>query len=181
MATVYESDETPAWLDPRARELLTEGRAAWRRFRLGGSTVLERDSGVLLFPWAGDRALHTIALALRRAGIAGVSVCGPAVQVEGGGRRPPGSGESPVGRRRAGLSKIGTAVRKLLAQRQPDASDLAATVTNRQIDKWDWVLDRTLSLEAAGARLLDVEGAWRALERVAADLDSTSSVSSERS
>ena len=42
-------------------------------------------------------------------------------------------------------------------------------------------LDRTLSLEAAGARLLDVEGAWRALERVAAGLDSTSSVSSEHS
>ena len=180
MATVYESDETPAWLDPRASELLTEGRAAWRRFRLGESTVLERDSGVLLFPWTGDRALHTIALALRRAGIAGISVWGPAVQVEGDGR-PPGSGESPGGRGRAGLGEIGAAVRNLLAQRQPDASDLAATVTNRRIAKWDWVLDRTLSLEAAGARLLDVEGAWRALERVAADLDGTSSVSSERS
>ena len=180
MATVYESDETSAWLDPRARELLTEGRAAWRGFRLGESAVLERDSGVLLFPWVGDRALHTIALALRRAGIAGVSVWGPAIQVEGEGRRP-GSGEAPGGRARAGLGEIGAAVRNLLAQRQPDASDLAATVTNRRIDKWDWVLDRTLSLEAAGVRLLDVEGAWRALERVEADLDSTSSVSSERS
>ena len=180
MATVYESDETPAWLDPRARELLTEGRAAWRRFRLGESTVLERDSGVLLFPWTGDRALHTVALALRRAGIARISVWGPAIQVEGGGR-PPGSGESPVGRRRAGLSEVGAAVRNLLAQQKPNASDLAATVTNPRIDKWDWVLDRTLSLEAAGARLLDVEGAWGALERVAADLDSTSGVSSERS
>ena len=169
MVTVYESDEIPAWLDPRARDLLTEGRAAWRRFRLANSTVLECDSGVLLFPWTGDRALYTIALALRRAGIAGISVSGPAVQVEGG-ERPRSSDESPVGRRRAGIDEIGVAVRNLLSERQPDATDLAATVTNRRIDKWDWVLDRTLSLEAAGARLLDIKGAWWALKRVAADL-----------
>ena len=177
MATVYESDEMPAWLDPRARELLAEGRAAWRRLGLKDSTVLEHASGVLLFPWVGDRALHTIALALRRSGMTGVSIWGPALQVEGDGR-PQGSDKSPTGRRRADLAKIGAAVQNILAQPKPDPSDLATAVTNRRIDKWDWVLDRTLSLEAAGARLLDIEVAWRALERIAADIDSTSGVSS---
>ena len=174
MATVYESDEIPAWLDPRARELLTEGRAAWRRYRLDDSTVLEHDSSVLLFPWTGDRALYTIALALRRADIAGISVWGPALQVDGTGR-PQDSTKSPTSRRRADLDTISVAVQNILAQPKPDPSDLAATVTNRRIDKWDWVLDRTLSLEAAGARLLDVEAAWSALERIASDVDSATS------
>ena len=155
MVTVYESDDAPGWLDPRASELLAEGRAAWRRFGLGTTTVLNRGADVLLFPWTSDRALYTIEIALRSAGIGGASTRRPVLQVEG-----------------ASVSEISEAVRGLLAQGPPDAAQLAASIANRRIDKWDWVLDDTLLRESAGTRLLDVERAWTALAGIAADLAS---------
>ena len=69
------------------------------------------------------------------------------------------------------MHEVGATVHRLLAEEPPPPHELAALVRNRQIDKWDWVLDDTLACESAGARLLDVDGAWRLFARVAPDLD----------
>lgn len=153
MLTVYRSTAIPAWLDPDAQRLLSEGRAAFRRFGLDGGSVLAGESEVLLFPWAGDRSLHTAALALSGRGVS-ASVVGPAIGVKTGTR------------------ELGGVIGDLLDEPRPTATDLATRIENPEIDKWDWVLDEPLACESAGARLLDVEGAWTLLTRVVQDLRS---------
>ena len=82
MVAVYESTDIPAWLDPKARQLLAEGRAAFRRCGLSDMTVIPGHSGLLLLPWVGDRALFTASIALSSLGIE-ASVEGPAILIHG--------------------------------------------------------------------------------------------------
>lgn len=153
MVAVYTSTEMPAWLDSGATQLLAEGRAAFDRFRLGERTVLADGEDLLLFPWVGDRALHTAVIALHRAGME-ASVEGPAIRISVSAAGEPAS-----------------TIRRLLDNPPPTAGDLAEMIKNREIDKWDWVLEDRLSCESAGARLLDVSGAWKVLARVAEEAD----------
>ena len=153
MVAVYQSADTPPWLDTNAHILLAEARNAYDRFGLRATTVLADGSGVLLFPWTGDRALFTATIALLGEGFE-ASVEGPAIQILG-----------------TAVDEVGAAVHRLLDEEPPPPHELAALVRNRHIDKWDWVLDGTLACESAGARLLDVDGAWRLFAKVAPDLD----------
>ena len=155
MVAVYESTDTPMWMDMKAQQLLAEGRATFGRFGLGDTTVLAGSSGVLLFPWTGDRALFTATIALLGEGIE-ASVEGPAIRILG-----------------VGIDQVAATIRLLLADTPPAAEELAAFIRNRHIDKWDWVLDDTLARESAGARLLDVDGAWTIFTKVAPDLTDT--------
>ncbi|MCY4372050.1 MAG: DEAD/DEAH box helicase [bacterium] len=152
MVAVYRSSDIPAWLDPNAQRLLSEGRAAFHRFGLDGASVLAGDSEVLLFPWKGDRSLHTAALALSVQGVSATAE-GPAIQIA-----------------RTCIRDLEATIRDLLDGPRPAPADLAAAIENPEIDKWDWVLDKTLACESVGARVLDVEGAWALLARVAEGL-----------
>ena len=152
MAAVFQSDVVPAWLDTNAKALLAEGRSTWKRFSLDNTTVLSAGSGALLLPWVGDRALFTATIALLGQGI-DASVEGPAVQVLG-----------------ADMEQLSDVLERLCSSSPPSAEALAALIENREIDKWDWVLDDQLANESAGARLLDVEGAWALLGRAKEDL-----------
>ena len=114
--------------------------------------MLASHSDLLLLPWTGDRALFTATIALLGEGIE-ASVEGPAIQILG-----------------TGVDEVAAAIRRLLAETPPEARELAAFIQNREIDKWDWVLDDTLACESAGARLLDVDGAWTLFAKVAPDL-----------
>ena len=152
MVTVYESTDTPAWLDTNAQQLLAEGRATFARFGLSNTTALAANSGVLLFPWAGDRALFTATIALHGKNLE-ASVEGPAIRIRG-----------------TSIGEVTATIRRLLADTPPTADELAASIQNPEIDKWDWVLDDTLACESAGARLLDVDDAWTLLTKIASDL-----------
>lgn len=152
MLATYRSAEMPSWLDRNAQNLLSEGRAAFRSYGLDETTVIPGESGVRLFPWTGDRTLSTAAMALSSKGLR-ANVEGPAIRIE-----------------RADTAEVAAAVAKLLAGPRPAPAELAAAIKNPEIDKWDWVLDEPLACESAGARLLDVEGAWKMFWRVVTDL-----------
>ena len=159
MVTVYRSTDIPLWLDTNAQQLLAEGRATFDRLRLSDTLALAHESEVLLFPWTGDRALHTAAVALSGQGLE-TSVEGPAIRIHG-----------------ARTEQVTAALGDLLDNPPPTPTELAAVIENREIDKWDWVLDETLACESAGARLLDVDGAWALFARVAPDLSLTPTIS----
>ena len=152
MAAVYESSDTPAWLDAAARRLLDEGRAAFGRFGLRDTVVLADRSNVTLLPWAGDRALFTATIALRSQDIE-ASVDGPTIQIP-----------------HTGVNEVEAAIGRLLAADRPQPNEMATLIENPEIDKWDWALDETLACESAAARLLDVDSAWKLFDKVAASL-----------
>lgn len=155
MVAVYRSDTTPAWLDRTATELLQQGRAAYRRYDLDHTSVFTNGKGGLIFGWTGDRALFTTALAFQARGIE-ADVEGPTVQLAG-----------------VTANDIARLLTDMCAAGQPDPLRLAAEVQNRDIDKWDWVLDDELAHESNAARLLDVDGAWRLFDRTRQSLTST--------
>lgn len=64
MRHVYESDDTPGYLDDAASSLLTEGRAAYHRLDLHRLSILEAGSQIHLFPWLGSAASSVFAVAL---------------------------------------------------------------------------------------------------------------------
>jgi ATP-dependent Lhr-like helicase len=69
MRHVYESDDTPGYLDDVARSLLTEGRAAYHRLDLHRLSILEAGSQIHLFPWLGSAASSVFAVALATVGL----------------------------------------------------------------------------------------------------------------
>lgn len=149
MATVYRDSDTPPWLSPVARELLAEGRNAWARFGLGDRIVVEQGRGAAALPWTGDRALATTAMILGTAGV-GSSVEGPALVA-------PDCDPDTLVRHAA----------TLIAAPVPYPIELARTVENMEVDKWDWVLDPELAAEATASRLVDIDGARRVLMAIA--------------
>lgn len=146
MVDVYRSSDVPAWLDAVGARLLQEGRDAWRRLQLNNSPIICQGADLLLFPWTGDRVLHTATIVLRGKGF--------------------DADTERVAIRLANTSpeQLAVALDELLDRPRPDPAELAALVKNKHIDKWDWVLDDTLACESVGARLLDVEGAYQILE-----------------
>ena len=69
MRTVYETDSVPSFLDVKARELLAQGRDAYRRAGLARQNVLDMGAGVLLFPWVGTSTVAAMCVALAGIGV----------------------------------------------------------------------------------------------------------------
>lgn len=149
MATVYRGGDVPAWLDGGARELLAEGRDAWRRMRLDETRMVACGNDTVVFPWVGDRALGTLVAALAGLGVA-ASLDGPALTLP-----------------RTTVNEAQAAFVCLADTPPPDAIELARHVDNRIAEKWDWVLDDELSAAAYAARSLDVPTAWEVVTRLA--------------
>jgi ATP-dependent Lhr-like helicase len=68
MRRVYESDHAPTYLDAAAQVLLEEGRAAFRRFGLHETRIIEAEGNVYLFLWRGSVACDVFRTALTMVG-----------------------------------------------------------------------------------------------------------------
>lgn len=145
MVEAYLSEDVPGFLNAGARELLEEGRANFRRFRLDAEPMLSRGSDTWWFLFRGDRILGTLSLAFRNLGL-DVEHEGPALRF---------TDVSPEDLRRLAL--------ELASTEGPDPLDLAAAVKNLQSEKHHGFLSRELLLADYVSRALDVRGAWRAL------------------
>ena len=149
MVAAYEGTGAPAYLDAGARELLGDARANWARLGLSTSRMLAWGTDTVVLPWVGDAALGTLAVALRRAGLD--------ADVEGVGLL---LGETTP-------AQAADAFSALAGAPAPDPKELARSVENRAIDKWDWVLGEELSAAAYAARAFDIERAWAFVRSIA--------------
>jgi ATP-dependent Lhr-like helicase len=135
-------------LSATSQRLLDEGRVAYRRLQLGRSPIFVDGKKALLFPWRGDLAMNTLAVALSQEGIK-VSQQGVALEC--------------VDTLRERLLDILT---KLASPPEPDPVVLARGVLVKERDKHDHFLGETLLTEAYAARSLDVPSAWGALREI---------------
>jgi ATP-dependent Lhr-like helicase len=141
MLARYLADDVPSFLNPPAASLLAEGRAEFAALGLGQRSTVQDGTDVLLFPWAGDRVMNTLVVALTRAGLE--------VTAEGVAIRAIGADEAAVT----------TALASLAAGELGDAEDLAAPMLNKRENKYDWVLSDALLTADYARRALDVPGA----------------------
>lgn len=154
MRAVYESADIPAFLDPGARTLLLEGRSAYSKFGLSHTSLVEHDGNVALFPWSGDRVVDTLLVQLR-------------------GR------ELPVARDGIALvlsdvnrTTVMSHLRGLAAEGPADSSQLAATISNKMVEKHHPYLNEELLSLDYGSAFLDPDGAWTSVVRLAAEGES---------
>jgi ATP-dependent helicase Lhr and Lhr-like helicase len=145
MRAVYMAGDMPAFLDPQAVSLLEEARAAFRRLELRVRALVPWDRGTLWFPWVGDRALGTLQLMLRGAGLDAVAESG-ALRLAG-----------------CAPDEVEPVLRDLAAEDPPDPRTLAESVATKHVEKHHvWLSDALLAADYAAGRL-DVAGAREAL------------------
>lgn len=147
MLAVYRAGAVPAYLDPTAAELLTEGRRHFACYGLDAQAVIDDGLDSYVFPWAGDRVLHTIAAALTAEGL-DVSVAGLALAVVG-----------------ADAVEISALLGDLARRPPPEPVVLAAAVANKTVDKYDDLLPDELLAAGYAARTFDCPGAWKVLRQ----------------
>jgi hypothetical protein len=147
MFAFYESEDLPRYLDPTAATMLEQGRGAFRDLGLDRTAIVEEGDVTLVFPWAGDRVMDTLVVALRTADLEAASE-GLALVIE------------------ADEASVRSALADFAAGQLGDADALAATVLNKQAAKYDWALgEKLLTLDFA-RRALDVPAAVAVASRV---------------
>jgi hypothetical protein len=102
----------------------------------------------MLFLWAGDTVMNTVAVALAARGVE-VGMDGLALSIHG-----------------HSVPQVCRHMEMLVRGGVPDGAWLAATVANKMTEKYDWVLKGRLLDAAYAARSLDPQNAWWALRRV---------------
>ena len=152
MRKIYESDAEPEFLDSEAKKLLGEGRRAFAELRLAERQIVPAGGGSAFFPWAGDRAISTIALGL---GAAGHDVTAEGLMLAAP-RTPP--------------EDLAVLLQQLFGtEASPDAGALAAGIRNLETEKHHWLIDPELLMLDCAVSRLDVAGA----QAVVAGLPST--------
>ena len=148
MLAVYRDDTIPGYLDATARMLLVEARDNFARYNVEERPVFSWGADSMLFLWAGDTVMNTVAVALAARGVE-VGKDGLAISVHG-----------------HSVPQICRHLEALVRGGAPDGARLAATVANKMSEKYDWVLKGELLDAAYAARSLDPPNAWWALRRV---------------
>lgn len=148
MRSLYLSGTVPAYLDRTARELLAEGRRNFNRYFLAFTSIVPAGDETHLLVWRGDRVVSTIATALAARGL---ETAQHAVVVTVA----------------ADEEMLRSAIAELVTRAAPNAIDLAASVRNKVVDKWDGVLDEGLLTLSSASRDFDIDAAWRELALIA--------------
>lgn len=149
MRGLYLDDHTPPWIDDRAAAMLAQGRAAFARYDLAKTAMIERGKDTLLLPWRGDKILNTIGVVLRAEG-------------------------ARVGHEKAALhvsdlspAELSSLCRSITTSPAPGALRLAEHVPVKQLDKHDRFVTEPLLAHSYSARYLDVPSTWYALRQIA--------------
>ncbi len=148
MKRVYLDTAVPRYLDAAARDLLAEGRDAFQRLRLHEHPFVRDGRDAIVFPWAGDRIMHTLALQLRARGLA---VAHEAMSLVARDTSP---------------HELHAHMRAIAGAGPADALTLAAAVENKHTEKHHVFLsDELLAADYASSQL-DAAGAWETAVRL---------------
>lgn len=144
MLALLRSTEVPAYLDERARDLLDEARVHFARLGLAERSIVEFGNETLWFPWIGDRVMNTLVVHLHALGV-GAGRDGIAISV-----------------RDVSAADLRRLLKAASARGPADSLALAASVSNKVLEKHDVFLrPELLDLDYAAKRL-DVRGAHAA-------------------
>jgi ATP-dependent helicase Lhr and Lhr-like helicase len=148
MYRVYCATDTPSFLDETARSLLVEARANFQSHRLQETAFGDAGRQTLFFPWQGDTVMNTILVQLVARGLKATKD-GVAIAVDK--VSPPDL-----------MQHLGEIVDEEVA----DAVELAATVKNKRLEKYDRYLSDELLCQNYAASCLDVQKAWDCLRSI---------------
>ena len=141
MRRVYVAGAQPVYLDRTARELFDEGVEWFRELGLAGRQLVPTESGVLIFPWSGDKVVNTLTLLLRLDGLT-ANAFGGVVEVHN-----------------VSKAEMRKTLRRVATQTPPSEDELAALIPVTAIEKHDHWLSRELQDTDYAERAFDIPGA----------------------
>ena len=148
MRSLLETSEVPRYLDNRAKDYLRDARAAYAALRLRELSILQHRDETIIFPWTGDRATHTILLALDRAGL------DPAID------------KLSIAVRESSRSAVTRALETTFSDASLTAHELAAAARNKETEKYHCYLDEKLLTHEYAAARVDLDGARRSVAKL---------------
>ena len=140
MFRVYNSFDTPIFLDPKAKELLDEGRAYFNNYNLKNNFVIQDGLASLIFLWTGDIKLNTLYLILSKQGLK-ASIEDGAILVE--------SIDKDL------LKKI---LIEIINDKTITPQSLVEYVKNKNNEKYDELLSEELLILDYSIKNIDIEG-----------------------
>lgn len=129
MKKVYLSSDVPAYLDKTAIDLLAEGRECFYALELDKKSVVSYDNLIHIFPWSGDIVMNTFMLQLKADGFEVLNE------------------NIALTILRTSEEKVIDHLKKLIQNGFANLSDLARTVTNKMVEKYDGLLPEELQTE----------------------------------
>jgi len=154
MRGIYCATTCPPFLDPVARELLSEARENFRRMRLDQCYLVEWGRDTVAFPWAGDRVHATLALLLAARGLSVM---------------PDGLALTVVG---ANPARVEDCLRGIAEGAVADQLELARRAPNKVRDKYDYLLGDELLAHAFASAQIDPAGAREVARTISRPLPS---------
>ncbi|WP_416262290.1 DEAD/DEAH box helicase [Gibbsiella quercinecans] len=128
------------YADATARSLFAEGSDNFKRFNLQNSHFISDGQRSYVLPWMGDKVVNTITALLMRSSFKASSFAG-VIEIE-----------------HASLSSVQHALKEMQLSGLPSASELAADVPEKYLDKYDDYLPESLLTKGYGAKAYDIEG-----------------------
>ena len=145
----YCAASVPPYLDEKAREHFLEGKRYFGEMELKNRPIVSRENTIYLFPWQGDRITNTISALLRQAGLC-TGAYGGVIEIEN-----------------ADISQLDEALRYLQREdRRRSAAELAATLANTTVEKYDALLPREIRNIGYGSMYFDIHGAYSFLDEL---------------
>ncbi len=136
MRRVYTTDEYPAFIDSKARDLLEEGRREFRKMGFEERSFVELGNDSIWIPWVGDQVLNAIELALQWDGL----------DIE--------TTDLLLRAKETDVNELETAARRLHREGLGNPVDLAHRVQNKQIEKHHaYLREELLALDYASQYL----------------------------
>jgi ATP-dependent helicase Lhr and Lhr-like helicase len=148
MFRLYCSDEVPSFLDKTAQVLLEEARANFAAYGLEKTAVIDQGKQTLLFCWQGDVVLNTILVQLVARGL------------------KVGRDEMAIAVHKISPSELMMHLGELVDEGPADAIALAATMSNKRLEKHDQFLSDELLCFNYAASHLDTYKAWETLKQI---------------
>lgn len=146
MKSLYESTILPRYLDATGQKLLSQARTEYESLRLGEHVLIREDSDVWLFLWQDDFVAVTLSELLIWKGLE-ASGDGFSLQLK----------DCSEDSAKVAIRELGN------FNNWPSAQELASRIKNKSFEKHDYLLgEKLLALEYA-AKMLDIEGARRAV------------------
>ncbi|HDL8449961.1 TPA: DEAD/DEAH box helicase [Yersinia enterocolitica] len=128
------------YADATVRSLFAEGCNNFKRYNLQNSHFISDGQRSYVLPWMGDKVVNTITALLMRSSFKASSFSG-VIEIE-----------------HASLSSVQHALKEMQLSGLPSASELAADVPEKYLDKYDDYLPESLLTKGYGAKAYDIEG-----------------------
>lgn len=141
MLRIYKTGEAPPCLNKVAKENFDRGREYFFNYNLDKKVLVTGPTGLMLFPWKGDRVLDTIVLLLNKSSI-GANRSGSHIELD-----------------YASLDNLKTAVMSILFNGEIPPNELLKKVKNLDWEKYNCYLPLELKYISYAHTHLDIKGA----------------------